>query len=344
MTKSFDRVLQRPEIAVIGAGNFGTALADMFAYQGYQVPLWVYEPDLAETMARTRENVRYVPGFKIHDNVHPTSDMEEVVADKSLILVVSPAQVTRNVMQLAAPFLDPQAVVVCCAKGIEITTSKLMSEVMDEVLPEPNRASAAYLSGPSFAREIMKRLPTVVTVAAQDEEIAEFVQHVVACDFLRVYSSTDVVGVEVAGAVKNVMAIAAGIGDGLGFGHNARAALITRGLAEITRLGLAMGAQPATFAGLAGVGDLVLTCTGDLSRNRTVGLKLGAGMALDDIVAGMGQVAEGIGTTKAVYNLSRTLDVYMPIVEEMYHILYEGKPPRQAVIDVMAHPLRREDA
>ncbi len=343
MTKSFERVFERPEVAVVGAGNFGTALADMLAYQGYRVPLWVYEPELAETMARTRENVRYVPGFTIHENVHPSSDMAEVVSGKLLVLLVSPAQVTRRVLQQAVPYLDPQAVVVCCAKGIEVTSSKLMSQVMEDVLPPPNRTSTAYLSGPSFAREIMKRLPTVVTVASRNEEIAEFVQHVVACDFLRVYSSTDVVGVEVAGAVKNVMAIAAGIGDGLGFGHNARAALITRGLAEITRLGLAMGAQQITFAGLAGVGDLVLTCTGDLSRNRTVGLKLGAGMALDDIIAGMGQVAEGIGTTRAVYDLSRRLDVDMPIVEEMYRILYEGKAPRQAVIDIMARPLRRED-
>ncbi len=344
MTRSFERVFDRAEVAVVGAGNFGTALADLLAYQGYRVHLWVYETDLAEEMARTHENVRYVPGFRIHSDVLPSADIAQVVSGKPIVLFVTPAQVTRSVLEQAGPHLDPAAVVVCCAKGIEIASCRLMSEVMDEVLPEPNRGATAYLSGPSFARELMKRLPTVVTVASRDEEIAQLVQQVVACDFLRVYSTTDVVGVEVAGAVKNVMAIAAGIGDGLGFGHNARAALITRGLAEITRLGLALGAQPVTFAGLAGVGDLVLTCTGDLSRNRTVGLKLGAGMALDEIVRGMGQVAEGIGTTRAVYQLAEKLNVYMPIVEEVYRILYEGKPPRQAVVDIMARPLRREDA
>jgi glycerol-3-phosphate dehydrogenase (NAD(P)+) len=257
-------------------------------------------------------------------------------------VAVSPSHVTRQVMKDAVPFLDADATVVCATKGIEIDQLKLMCEVMDEVLPEPNRARAAYLSGPSFAKEMVQKLPTAVTVASLHPEIGQRVQQAFNSDYFRVYTVEDVIGVEVAGAAKNVMAIAAGISDGLGFGHNTRAAIISRGLAEMSRLGIRLGGHAITFMGLAGVGDLVLTCTGDLSRNRTVGLKLGAGKTLEEILTEMNQVAEGVNTAKALHGLSARLGVDMPIVEAVYQILYEGKSPRRAVSELMGRPLKKE--
>jgi len=335
---------ERSAIGVIGAGSFGTALANVLASGGHDVTLWVHEPKQAEDIRVHRENRRYHPGFRLEDRLRPTCDLAEAVANKPLVLAVSPSHVTRAILSQAAPFLSPETIVVCASKGIEIDTLELMCQVLDEVLPEPNRARAAYLSGPSFAKEVMQRLPTAVTVAAADPQVREQVQKAFNTDYFRVYTVDDVIGVEIAGAVKNVMAIAAGIADGLGYGYNTRAAIISRGLAEISRLGAKMGAKPMTFLGLAGVGDLVLTCTGDLSRNRTVGLKLGSGQTLEQILAGSNQVAEGINTTKAVHFLSRKLEVDMPIVEAVYQILYEQRSAAEAVGRLMGRPLKRESA
>jgi glycerol-3-phosphate dehydrogenase (NAD(P)+) len=250
----------------------------------------------------------------------------------------------RRVMSNSLPFLPQGGVIVSASKGIEVDTLATVSEIYQEILPADLYASFAALSGPSFAREVAQQMPTAVTVASESESVARRVQEAFTTSYFRVYRNEDVVGVELGGAIKNVIAIAAGISDGLGFGSNTRAALITRGLAEMTRLGLAMGAHPSTFAGLAGMGDLVLTCTGDLSRNRTVGIQVGQGRRLSEILGEMRMVAEGVKTTESAYNLCRKLGVEMPIVEQMYQILYQDKPAREAVLELMTRNLKAEGA
>jgi len=331
-----------PRVAVLGAGSFGTAIANQLAANGAPVTLWAHDEAHAQAMAEQRENRRYHPGIPLEKNLTPTHSLQETLTDVRLVVAVVPSHVTRAVMAEALPFLHPEATVVCATKGIENESLMLMSELMESLLPESNRHRTAYLSGPSFAKEMMQKLPTVVTVAAHSPEVAAIVQKAFNSDVFRVYTADDVVGVEVSGAVKNVMAIAAGIADGLGFGHNTRAAIITRGLAEISRLGLKLGAQPMTFMGLAGMGDLVLTCTGDLSRNRTVGLRLGRGETLSHILEGTHQVAEGVKTTKAVHELAHKLSVDMPIVDAVHSILYLGKNPRMVVSQLMGRPVKRE--
>lgn len=329
-------------VTVLGAGSFGTALANVLASSGRRVTLWAHSAAHAAEMQALRENRRYHPGFPLESSIELTDSLETALTGRRWVVAVVPSHVTRSVMAAAIPHLHPSATVICATKGIENESLLLMSQLMESLLPESNRHRTAYLSGPSFAKEMIQRLPTVVTIAAQDPSIAADAQKVFNSDVFRVYTSDDVVGVEVAGAVKNVMAIAAGIADGLGFGHNTRAAIITRGLAEITRVGLKLGATPMTFMGLAGVGDLVLTCTGDLSRNRTVGLRLGKGEKLADILAGTHQVAEGVKTTRAVYDLSHKLGVEMPIVDAVFSILYQDKSPRLAVSELMGRPVKRE--
>lgn len=330
------------QAGVLGAGSFGTALANVLAANGHRVLLWSHDPGLAETMQRTRENPEYHPGLTLEPGIDVRASLAEVLEPSTLVVSVVPSHVTREVMAKVIPLLRPDALVVSATKGIENESLMLMSQLIESLLPAAFHDRTAYLSGPSFARELMRRLPSMVTVAAHRLSVAEQVQRAFSSDWFRAYSSDDVIGVEVAGAVKNVMAIAAGVADGLGFGHNTRAALITRGLAEMTRLGLRLGAQPATFMGLAGMGDLVLTCTGDLSRNRTVGLRLGRGESLAAILEGTHQVAEGINTSKAVHFLARSLHVEMPIVEAVYQLLYEGRSPRVAVGELMGRPLKRE--
>lgn len=331
-----------PTIGVLGAGSFGTALATVLASNGHGVKLWCHDPGLAQTLETTRENPVYHPGIPLPPGISVSASLPQVLQDATLVLSVVPSHVTREVMQQVLPHLNPAAILVSATKGIENESLMLMSQLIESLLPAHFQRQTAYLSGPSFARELMQRLPSMVTVAAHDLSVAEQVQRVFSSERFRAYSSDDVIGVEVAGAVKNVMAIAAGVADGLGFGHNTRAALITRGLAEMTRLGLKLGAQPVTFMGLAGMGDLVLTCTGDLSRNRTVGLRLGKGESLETILAGTHQVAEGVKTSKAVHFLSRKLGVDMPIVETVYQLLYEGRSPKAAVGELMGRPLKRE--
>ncbi|MBN2332878.1 MAG: NAD(P)-dependent glycerol-3-phosphate dehydrogenase [Deltaproteobacteria bacterium] len=330
-------------IGVIGAGSWGTALANLLASQGvHAVTLWAYEPDLVERMRTTGENDLFLPGFFLSPTLEFTTDLRAVVVDKDLLLLVSPSQVMRSVVQQIRGGIPSDTIIVSAAKGIENNTLLTMSQVLREVLPAACHSHLAVLSGPSFAKEVAAGMPTAVVAAAADHEVAVGVQQAFSTATFRVYSNNDVLGVELCGALKNVMALAAGVSDGLGFGYNTRAALITRGLAEMTRLGMALGAEATTFAGLAGMGDLVLTCTGDLSRNRSVGMALGQGKTLDEILAGMKMVAEGVKTTLSAYQLAAKHGVEVPIIEQMYNILYEQKDPQAAVAELLAREPKPE--
>ncbi|TLM66591.1 MAG: NAD(P)-dependent glycerol-3-phosphate dehydrogenase [Deltaproteobacteria bacterium] len=329
-------------IAVIGAGSWGTALANLLARKGLDVCLWAYERELVERMGASRVNDLFLPGIQLEARLAVTNDLAAAVGGRDVVVLVSPSQVMRRVVEQLRPHLAGDCLLVSAAKGIENETLMLMSEVLEEVLGPAVAGRCAYLSGPSFAREVAEGLPTAVAVAAADSSVARTVQELFRTDYFRVYTNPDVIGTELGGALKNVIALAAGVSDGLGFGHNARAALINRGLVEMARLGMAKGAEAETFAGLAGMGDLVLTCTGDLSRNRTVGVELGKGRKLADILAGMRMVAEGVKTTLSAWQLAQKLGVVMPITEQMYQILYQEKDPRQAVSELMMRQQRAE--
>ena len=331
-------------IGVIGAGSWGTTLANLLAKAGHEVTLWVYEADLATRLAETRVNDVYLPGVTLSPALAYTNSLRAAAEGRQLLLLVSPSQVMRRVLVELATFLKDDSLLVSAAKGIENGTLLAMSEVLEEVFGADVAQRSAFLSGPSFAREVAEEQLTAVAVASQNPAVAKTVQEVFSTDYFRVYTNSDVMGVEIGGALKNVIAVAAGVSDGLGYNHNARAALITRGLVEIARLGVAKGAQEATFYGLAGMGDLVLTCTGDLSRNRSVGIELGRGRSLDDILNRMCMVAEGVKTTESAYQLAQKLGVSMPITEQMYLILYAGKDPREAVSALMQREPRAEDA
>lgn len=330
------------DIGIIGAGSWGTALALLLAGNGHHITIWAYEGEVCEHIRIHRENHIYLPGFTIPAFVTPTESYAEASRNKQLLVSAVPSHLVRAVIANCVPHLDPQTTIVSVSKGIENETLQTSSGIFDDILPTRLMVRTAYLSGPSFAREVARQLPTAVVVAAQDQEIARSVQHAFAAPYFRVYASNDILGVELGGALKNVIAIAAGCSDGLGFGHNTRAALITRGLAEISRLGVELGAEPFTFSGLSGLGDLVLTCTGAMSRNRTVGVKLGEGMALEEITKSTQMIAEGIRTTRSAHALAHHHGVEMPIVEQVYHILYHHKDPRQAVSDLMGRTLRSE--
>jgi glycerol-3-phosphate dehydrogenase (NAD(P)+) len=332
------------KIAVIGAGSWGTTLADLLAKKGHEVTLWAYEPELVLEMRDNRENTLFLPGIKLNERLRFTNDLEEAYRGCSMVLCVVPSQLVRRVMTNSLPFLPKEAIIVSASKGIEVDTLATVSEIYQDILPPEQYQTLAALSGPSFAREVALEMPTAVAAAASSEAVALRVQEAFTTSYFRVYRNSDVVGVELGGAIKNVIAIAAGISDGLGFGSNTRAALITRGLAEMTRLGLAMGAKASTFAGLAGMGDLVLTCTGDLSRNRSVGIQIGQGRTLAEILGEMRMVAEGVKTTESTYNLAQKLGVEMPIIEQMYQMLYQNKPAREAVLELMTRNLKAEGA
>lgn len=329
-------------VTILGAGSWGTALAVHLARVGHGVLLWARDPEFAERLGAARENVAYLPGVIFPDGLMPAVSLQEACARAEMVVFVCPSSGVRPLAEAVRPALRGRPLVVSASKGVERETHLTMSAVLEEVLAPEHRARVGVISGPSFAREVGQGMPTAVTAAARSLDVAEAVQQVFNGPTFRVYASSDVVGVEIGGAVKNVIALAAGVSDGLGFGHNSRAALITRGLAEMTRLATRLGADRQTLAGLAGLGDLVLTCTGDLSRNRTVGLRLGRGERLADIVAGMREVAEGVHNTRSVRELARSVGVEMPIAEQMYLLLYENKPPRQVVIDLMTRGLKRE--
>jgi len=330
------------QIAVIGGGSWGTALANRLAENGHDVCLWAYEAELVREINGSHTNSLFLPGITLHPALTCSNNLQETVNGRGIVLLVTPVQVMRGVLQQMAPHIAADAVVANASKGIELETLRTVSQICSELLPAGLTRRFVALSGPTFAKEVAQGLLSLIVAASADAAAARRVQAAFSCHCLRVYTNTDVIGVELGGAVKNVIAIAAGICDGLGFGHNARAALITRGLAEMNRLGQAMGAEAATFAGLAGMGDLVLTCTGDLSRNRTVGFKLGQGMGLAEILAEMRMVAEGVKSSESVYQLARSLQVEMPIVEKTYQILHENKPAREAVTELMARDLKSE--
>ncbi|NTU48353.1 MAG: NAD(P)H-dependent glycerol-3-phosphate dehydrogenase [Syntrophobacteraceae bacterium] len=329
-------------IGVVGAGSWGTTLAQLLAEKGYRVDLWAYAEELCQAINETHENTLYMAGFPLSPNITAHDNLERVVKDHDLLVMVVPSHVYRHIVTQLRPFLKHRTIIVSATKGIENETLLTMSGIWKEVVNDEDFTRILCLSGPSFAREVAMKIPTAVALAAEDLDLARTVQHVFSTPYFRVYTNRDKVGVELAGALKNVIALAAGVSDGLGFGYNTRAALITRGLAEITRLGVRMGANPLTFSGLSGVGDLLLTCTGDLSRNRTVGLKLGRGRKLSEILAEMRMVAEGVKTANSVYFLAKRMQVEMPICEKVYQVLYEDKEPQTAVRELMERELKQE--
>lgn len=325
-------------ISVIGAGSWGTTLACLLAEKGYDVSLWAFEKQIADEINAKHRNNVYLPDVTLPHSLRATSSIAESVKDARFILNVVPTQFTRSVFREAAGHLDGDAVIISASKGIEQDTLLTVSAILGEITGR----QVSALSGPSFAKEVMMKLPTAVTLASADPEIALILQEIFNAGYFRVYTHSDIIGVELGGALKNVVAIASGICDGLGLGHNARAALITRGLAEITRLGRAMGANPTTFSGLSGLGDLVLTCTGPLSRNYTVGVNLGKGMKIKDIVASTRSVAEGVATSRSAFQLARGKHVEMPIIEQVYRVLYENEDPETAVRSLMNRALKSE--
>ncbi|MCA9739347.1 MAG: NAD(P)H-dependent glycerol-3-phosphate dehydrogenase [Gemmatimonadota bacterium] len=330
-------------IAVLGGGSWGTALAGLLAGKGRQVHLWAREPQVVEAIRATRTNPVFLPGRTLPEGVEASTDLESVVRDADLVVSVTPAQHVRAVVQACAPVLRPDVHIVSASKGIEIRSLERMDGVFASLVGPERMRRFTVLSGPSFAAEVAAGEPTAVVVASADTQAALDAQSVFQTETFRVYTSGDVVGVELAGALKNVIALASGVVAGLGFGHNTRAAVMTRGLAEIARLGLRLGAQPGTFAGLAGMGDLVLTCTGELSRNRTVGYRLGRGEALDAILGEMTSVAEGVATVQAVVALAGREGVDMPIASEVHAILTEGRPPQEAIRRLMSRDPKPEE-
>ncbi len=329
-------------IGVVGAGSWGTALANLLAAKGFFVDHWVYEEDVKTQMIEEKENKRFLPGVILSDHLHPSCDLEAVVASKDLVLVVTPSHVTRRTIERCGHAFAPDTLVVSASKGIENKTHLTMSGVLKETIAGLSVDRLAVLSGPSFAKEVARQVATLVTVASSNADTATMVQQVFVTPFFRVYTINDVIGAELGAAVKNVIAIAAGVIDGLGLGLNTRAALITRGLVEIRRLGLAMSAQPRTFSGLVGVGDLILTCTGDLSRNHTLGKQIGEGYKLKELLAEMHMVAEGVKTARSVYNLSNKLGVEMPISHAIYHVLFDDLDPKTALYQLMTRELKQE--
>ncbi len=330
-------------VAVIGAGSWGTALAGLLAKAGHEVRLWCLEADVAEQITHRSENETYLPGRKLPPSLRASADIAEAVGDAQVVVSVSPSQFVSSVMADAAPHIAGHAQVISASKGIEISTLRRMDQVLGDVLSPAQMEGFAVLSGPSFAKEVADEAPTAVVVASADEDAARAAQALFQTDYFRVYTNSDVIGVELGGALKNVIALAAGVAAGLGLAHNTRAALLTRGLAEMTRLGLAMGARASTFSGLAGMGDLVLTCTSELSRNRTVGFRLGQGEPLDSILEDMTAVAEGVKTVQAVRDLAGKHGVEMPIAEEVYGMLVDGTEPQRALWTLMRRDPKPEE-
>jgi glycerol-3-phosphate dehydrogenase (NAD(P)+) len=330
------------EIGVVGAGAWGTALAKVLADKGERVTLWCHGAECHRDIVSQRDNRLYLPGIHLPANVAATQSLEAAFANKLLVICAVPSHAVRAVFSAAAALIAPETLLLCGTKGLEEGTLRTMGELFADIFGPDNSKRQAFLSGPTFAIEVARGLPAAVTVAAYLEPVAKRVQEILSTPSLRVYTSTDVIGVQIGGVVKNVIAIAAGISDGLGLGQNARAALITRGLAEMTRLAARMGAESTTLAGLPGLGDLILTCAGDLSRNRRVGWQIAAGMSLAEITASTRSVAEGVRNTRSLYLLAERLGVEMPIVEQMHAVLHDGKAPAAAVRDLMQRSLKPE--
>ena len=330
------------DIAVIGAGSYGTCLAVLFGNAGHRVSLYCRGAGAARAIEAARENTAYLPGHKLADTVRVTSDLEAAVAGKRFVFGVTPSHGTREVLGRAGAAMDPDAIVINASKGLEDGSLASIDAVYRDVLPARIAARATYLSGPTFATEIAAGLPAAIVLAGRDASTLVAAQEALTALHFRIYRSDDVIGVLMGGALKNVIAIGAGISDGLGYGSNSRVALITRGLAEITRIGVALGANPQTFAGLSGMGDLVLTCSGDASRNRRVGLALGRGKPIAEVLGEMTQVAEGVKTTKVARELAAKLGVAAPITDAMYAIMHGGVPVREAIHAMLTRPTRSE--
>jgi len=332
----------RSKVAVLGSGAWGTALAKVLAEKGDDVVIWARRDELCTPINEQHENTRYLPGVALPTNLTATTDLAGALRGTDLVVFVVPSHATREVARMARDFIPKDALIVSATKGIEIDSLQLMNEVLEEELPAHSDGKLAFLSGPSFAKELVAHHPTAVVIACKDRDNCHRVMTRFHTPYLRLYASDDVHGVECGGALKNVIAIATGAVEGLGYGHNTRAAIITRGLAEIARLAISRGGSPLTLAGLAGMGDLVLTCTGELSRNRTVGVELGKGKKLGEILQALGHVAEGVKTTKSAYDLAKKLGVEMPIVQEMYAVLYADKPLPEAAVALMSRELGPE--
>lgn len=329
-------------MTVLGAGSWGTALAIQLARNGTRTLLWGRNPERMAAMAKSRSNERYLPDITFPDDLIPTSDLEQALDQADEILVVVPSHAFRSTLEAIAPRLRENLPLAWATKGLEPGTRKLLHQVVAETIG--GNHPTAVISGPTFAREVAKGLPTAVTVASHNSDVADYFARRLHGAAFRAYTSNDVIGVELGGAAKNILAIAAGIADGLGFGANTRAALITRGLAEIMRLGQAMGAHQETFIGLAGLGDLVLTCTDNQSRNRRVGLGLGKGEPLDQVIESIGQAVEGVNTTPEIYQLAQEHGVEMPITEQVYRVLHEGLKPQQAVEALLHREQKQENS
>jgi glycerol-3-phosphate dehydrogenase (NAD(P)+) len=329
------------KVAVVGAGAWGTALANLLAENEHEVSLWAFEPDVVETINASSENRRFLAGVPLHPGLRATNAIEQALEGAELALFVSPSTVLRQVAASCSRAMPVGIPLVVATKGIERERLALMTDVVAEELPGH---PIVALSGPSFALEVATHLPTAIVAASTDADAARRTQQALSTSAFRVYTQSDVTGVELGGALKNVMAVATGIADGLQLGFNARAALITRGLAEMTRLGVKLGADPATFAGLAGIGDLVLTCTGSLSRNRSVGLEIGRGATLHEVLQGRETVAEGVTTTETAKALAERHGVEMPIVQAVHKVLFEKQPARWALVELMTRDLKAENA
>ncbi len=325
-------------VGVIGSGAWGTTLALLLTRKGITTTLWEHRPERAAEMQRARENTLFLPGFRFPDGLNVTANIEEAVQDKDMLLLVTPSQRMRENVRLIAPYVGRETLLVSASKGIEVDTLKRMTEIIAEEMLEARpeaRSRIAALSGPNISREVAEGKPTAAVVASQEQDVAVQVRTLLSSSRFRVYTSTDVVGVELGGALKNIIAIGAGFNEGMGFGENAKAAFITRGVAEIARLGIAAGAHPLTFTGLAGIGDLIATCASPLSRNQQLGRRLASGEKLGDILASTHTVAEGISTTKAALQLAALHNVELPITEQLGHVLFEGLDPRKAVPELM---------
>ena len=329
-------------VAIIGAGGWGTALAATLARADRRVSLWVYEADLAAGMSASRENPIYLPSVRIPESVHVSNSMDSVLAESRIVIMAVPSHVFRSVVQQMAPLVQPDTVFVSATKGIETCTLMRMSQVITDVLGSSVESRIAVISGPTFAPEVARGVPTALVVASPLESLRIQLQNELSTPRFRLYTNLDTIGVEIGAATKNIIAIAAGVADGLGLGSNAVAALVTRGLAEITRLAVACGGRRETLSGLAGLGDLILTSYGNLSRNRRVGIALGQGRRIEDIIGGMRSVAEGVKTTESAVALARKLNVEMPIAERMYAVLYEGLKVQDAINDLMERKLKEE--
>jgi len=329
-------------IGMLGAGSWGTALAILLSTKNFEITLWEYFPDLVEKLKKYRENKSMLPGIKIPSNIQITNDISEAVKNSAIIKGSFPSHVVRNLAEKVSSFDLKDKLVVSVSKGIENETLLRVSQIYSDVISYFTQDQFIVLSGPSHAEEVSRFIPTTVVAASSSLENAKKIQGIFMTETFRVYSHTDVIGVELGGSLKNIIAIAAGIGDGVGFGDNTKAALITRGLVEITRLGTAMGSDPLTFAGLSGMGDLVVTCMSQHSRNRFVGEEIGKGKTLKQVLSEMVMVAEGVKTTKSAYDLAKKYKVEMPITEEVYKTLFEDKNPKDAVSDLMTRGAKQE--